>query len=163
MTTTVPAATDNFTHPIEDRYFEDYVPGAVHVFGSSTLTEQDILDFARRFDTQSFHTDPVAAQAGPFQGLIASGWHTTAVMMRLYADHYLSKVASLASPGVDELRWQRPVRPGDTLSVRATIAQARISRSKPDRGIVHTEIEVLNQHSETVLTMTVMNMLRRRP
>ncbi|WP_392667713.1 MaoC family dehydratase [Streptomyces sp. LN785] len=163
MTTTVPAATDNFTHHIEDRYFENYVPGAVHVFGSSTLTEQDILDFARRFDTQSFHTDPVAAQAGPFQGLIASGWHTTAVMMRLYADHYLSKVASLASPGVDELRWQRPVRPGDTLSVRATIAQARISRSKPDRGIVHTEIEVLNQHGETVLTMTVMNMLRRRP
>jgi acyl dehydratase len=163
MTTTVPAPTDNFTHPIEDRYFEDYVPGAVHVFGSSTLTEQDILDFARRFDTQSFHTDPVAAQAGPFQGLIASGWHTTAVMMRLYADHYLSKVASLASPGVDELRWQRPVRPGDTLSVRATITHTRISRSKPDRGIVHTQVEVLNQHGETVLTMTVMNMLGRRP
>ncbi|MFH8561875.1 MaoC family dehydratase [Streptomyces sp. NPDC017988] len=163
MTTTTPATTDNFTTPIEDRYFEDYVPGTVHVFGSSTLTEQDILEFARRFDTQSFHTDPVAAQDGPFQGLIASGWHTTAVMMRLYADHYLSKVASLASPGVDEVRWQRPVRPGDTLSVRATITGARVSRSKPDRGLVHTDVEVLNQHGETVLTMTIMNMLRRRP
>ncbi|MEV8547932.1 MaoC family dehydratase [Streptomyces sp. NPDC051572] len=163
MTATTPATTDNFAAPIEDRYFEDYVPGAVHVFGSSTLTEQDILEFARRFDPQSFHTDPAAAQAGPFQGLIASGWHTTAVMMRLYADHYLSKVASLASPGVDEVRWQRPVRPGDTLSVRATITGARVSRSKPDRGLVHTDIEVLNQHGETVLTMTTMNMLRRRP
>ncbi|MEU0969200.1 MaoC family dehydratase [Streptomyces sp. NPDC005917] len=163
MTTTTPAATDNFATPIEDRYFEDYVTGTVHVFGSSTLTEQDILEFARRFDTQSFHADPEAAQAGPFQGLIASGWHTTAVMMRMYADHYLSKVASLASPGVDEVRWQRPVRPGDTLSVRATITGARVSRSKPDRGLVHTAVEVLNHHGETVLTMTIMNMLRRRP
>jgi acyl dehydratase len=162
MTTTAPATTDNFAAPVEDRYFEDYVPGAVHVFGSITLTEQDILDFARRFDTQSIHTDPAAAQDGPFRGLIASGWHTTAVMMRLYADHYLSKVASLASPGVDEVRWQRPVRPGDTLSVRATVTTARLSRSKPDRGLVHTGVEVLNQHGETVLTMTIMNMLRRR-
>ncbi len=105
----------------------------------------------------------MAAQHGPFQGLIASGWHTTAVMMRLYADHYLSKVASLASPGVDEVRWQRPARPGDTLSVRATVAGARVSRSKPDRGLVHTDVEVLNQHGETVLTMTIINMLRRRP
>lgn len=163
MTTAAPAGTDNFASPVEDRYFEDYVPGAVHVFGAGTLTEQEILDFARRFDTQSIHTDPAAAQDGPFQGLIASGWHTTAVMMRMYADHYLSKVASLASPGVDELRWQRPVRPGDTLSVRATVTGARVSRSKPDRGLVHTGVEVLNQHGETVLTMTIMNMLRRRP
>ncbi|WP_405783299.1 MaoC family dehydratase [Streptomyces sp. NBC_00859] len=163
MTTTTPAATDNFAAPIEDRYFEDYVPDTVHVFGSITLTEQDILEFAGRFDTQSFHTDPAAAQAGPFEGLIASGWHTAAVMMRLYADNYLSKVASLASPGVDEMRWQRPVRPGDTLSVRATVARARLSRSKPDRGLVHTDVEVLNQHGETVLTMTIMNMLQRRP
>ncbi|ANP53258.1 acyl dehydratase [Streptomyces griseochromogenes] len=163
MTTTTPTATDNFTSPIEERYFEDYVPGTVHVFGSITLTEPEILEFARQFDTQSFHMDPEAAQAGPFQGLIASGWHTTAVMMRLYADHYLSKVASLASPGVDEVRWKRPVRPDDTLSVRATVTEARVSRSKPDRGLVHTDVEVLNQHGETVLTMTIMNMLQRRP
>lgn len=161
--TPVPAATDEFAAPVEDRYFEDYVPGTVHVFGSLTVTEEEILDFARRFDTQSFHTDPEAAQEGPFQGLIASGWHTAAVMMRLYADHYLSKVASLGSPGVDAVRWLRPVRPGDTLTVRATVASARVSRTKPDRGLVHTDLEVLNQHGESVLTMTAMNLLLRRP
>lgn len=148
--------------PIEDRYFEDYVPGAVYSFGSITVSQQEILDFAERFDPQSIHTDPQAAQEGPFKGLIASGWHTTGVMMRLYADHYVSKVASLASPGVDELRWLQPVRPGDALSIRTTVMQARASRSKPDRGLVYTKVEVLNQHSEPVLTMTVMNMLRRR-
>ncbi|MFE9406466.1 MaoC/PaaZ C-terminal domain-containing protein [Streptomyces sp. NPDC006530] len=105
----------------------------------------------------------MARRGGPFKGLIASGWHTSAVMMRLYADHYLSEVASLASPRVDELRWKRPVRPGDTLTVRATVTEARLSRSKPDRGLVHTEVEVLNHHGEPVLTMTIMNMLQRRP
>jgi acyl dehydratase len=163
MTTTTPAATDHFANPIDDRYFEDYVPGTVHVFGSATLTEAEILEFAGRFDPQSFHTDPQAARTGPFQGLIASGWHTTAVMMRLYADHFLSTVASLGSPGVDRVRWTLPVRPGDTLWVRASITEARVSRSKPDRGLVHTDIEVLNQHGEAVLTMSVVNILRRRP
>jgi acyl dehydratase len=83
-------------------------------------------------------------------------------MMRMYADHYVSKVASLASPGVDELRWTRPVRPGDSLSIRTTVVSARPSRSKPDRGIVHTDIEVFNQRGETVLTLSAMNFLRRR-
>ncbi|MGW6056687.1 MaoC/PaaZ C-terminal domain-containing protein [Streptomyces sp. NPDC055189] len=109
------------------------------------------------------HTDPEAAATGPFKGLIASGWHTASVMMRLYADHYVSKVASLASPGIDELRWIRPVRPGDSLSIRTSIRTARPSRTKPDRGIVHTDIEVLNQHAEVVLTLTAMNLLLRRP
>jgi acyl dehydratase len=151
-----------FASPIDDRYFEDYVPGSVYAFGSITVTEEEILEFSRRFDTQGFHTDPVAAERGPFKGLIASGWHTTALMMRLYADHYLSKVASLASPGIDELRWLQPVRPGDALSIRATVTQARASRSKPDRGLVHTLVEVLNQRGEVVMTLTIMNMLRRR-
>jgi len=156
-------STSDFNTPIQERYFEDYVPGAVYVYGSITVSEEDILRFADAFDTQSIHTDPEAAEQGPFKGLIASGWHTTAVMMRLYADHYLSKVAGLASPGVDELRWVQPVRPGDSLSIRTTVQQARTSRSKPDRGLVHTGVEVLNQRGEVVLTMTVMNMLRRRP
>ncbi|MGW7519992.1 MaoC family dehydratase [Streptomyces sp. NPDC054796] len=159
MTTTA----DTFTTPVHERYFEDYETGSVHSYGSITVTEEDILDFGRRFDTQSIHTDPEAAAEGPFEGLIASGWHTTAVMMRLYADHYLSKVASLASPGIDELRWLRPVRPGDSLSIRATVVRARPSRSKPDRGMVHTDVAVLNQRDETVMTLTIMNMLRRRP
>ncbi|MEV6025281.1 MaoC family dehydratase [Streptomyces sp. NPDC052036] len=161
MTATTAHTTD-FAAPIDDRYFEDYLPGAVHTYGSIRVDEQEILDFARRFDPQSIHADAEAAEQGPFKGLIASGWHTTALMMRLYADHYVSKVASLASPGVDELRWLQPVRPGDALSIRTTVLQARPSRSKPDRGIVHTRVEVLNQENEAVLTMTVMNMFRRR-
>jgi acyl dehydratase len=152
----------DFAAPIDDRYFEDYVPGAVYVYGSITMTEKDILRFAGEFDPQDIHTDPRAAQEGPYQGLIASGWHTCGVMMRMYADHYVSKVAGLASPGVDELRWVRPVRPGDTLSLRTTVRETRLSRSKPDRGLVHTGLEVLNQHGETVLTMTAVNIMLRR-
>ncbi|WP_328471426.1 MaoC family dehydratase [Streptomyces sp. NBC_00448] len=162
MTTTSLNSPGDFANPIHDRYFEDYVPDSVHTYGSITVTEEEILEFSRRFDTQSFHTDPVAAERGPFKGLIASGWHTTAVMMRLFADCYLSKVASLASPGIDELRWLQPVRPGDALSIRATVKQARVSRSKPDRGLVYTSVEVLNQRDEVVMTLTIMNILRRR-
>lgn len=158
---TTPLGLD-FNTPVQERYFEDYTPGSTYTYGSVTLTEEDILRFADEFDPQSIHTDPAAAAAGPFEGLIASGWHTAAVMMRLYADHYVSKVASLASPGVDELRWVQPVRPGDSLSIRTTIRAARLSRSKPDRGLVHTDIEVLNQRGEVVLTLTAMNLLRRR-
>jgi acyl dehydratase len=153
----------DFTVPVAERYFEDYVPGSVYTYGSITLTEAEILEFAGRFDPQGIHTDPAAAADGPFKGLIASGWHTASVMMRLYADHYVSRVASLASPGVDELRWVRPVRPGDSLSARMTIRSARVSRGKPDRGIVHTDVVVLNQHDEPVLTLTAMNLLLRRP
>ncbi|MFF4249722.1 MaoC family dehydratase [Streptomyces sp. NPDC001663] len=160
-TTTTLSDTD-FAVPIDDRYFEDYVPGAVYVYGSITMTEEDILRFAGEFDPQAIHTDPQAALRGPHQGLIASGWHTCAVMMRLYADHYISKVGGLASPGIDELRWVKPVRPGDSLSLRTTVREARVSRSKPDRGVVHTGIEVLNQHGEPVLTMTAVNFLLRR-
>ncbi|RVU19905.1 MaoC family dehydratase [Streptomyces antnestii] len=152
----------DFNTPVGERYFEDYVPGASYAYGSITLTEEEILRFAGEFDPQSIHTDPEAAERGPFKGLIASGWHTASVMMRLYADHYVSNVASLASPGVDELRWTRPVRPGDSLSIRTTVRSARPSRSKPDRGLVHTDVEVLNQHGETVLTLSAMNLLRRR-
>jgi acyl dehydratase len=160
--TTTLSDTD-FAAPVEDRWYEDYAPGAVYEYGSVTMTEQDILRFAGEFDPQRIHTDPKAAEQGPFGGLIASGWHTCGIMMRLYAEHYVSRVASLASPGVDELRWVRPVRPGDRLSLRTTVRSARVSRSKPDRGLVHTGIEVLNQHGETVLTMTAMNLLLRRP
>lgn len=122
----------DFNTPIQERYFEDYTPGSTYAYGSVTLTEEDILRFAGEFDPQSIHADPGEAAAGPFNGLIACGWHTASVMMRLYADHYVSKVASLASPGVDELRWVQPVRPGDSLSIRTTIREARLSRSKPD-------------------------------
>jgi len=153
---------NDFAAPIDDRWFEDYAPGAVHEFGSATVSEEDILEFATRFDPQPIHVDPEYAVTGPFAGLIASGWHTAALFMRMFADHYLSKVASLVSPGVDELRWTAPVRPGDTLRVRATVVSARVSAGKPDRGIVKTGIVVLNQDDVTVLTMSAVNIVRRR-
>lgn len=109
------------------------------------------------------HNDPQAAQQGPFSGLTASAWHTCSVTMHMYVDRYISKVASLASPGIDEPRWVRPVRPGDSLSLGATVQEARVSRSKPDRGLVTTGIDVLNQDGHAVLTMSAMNLLLRRP
>ena len=151
-----------FSSPITDRWFEDYVPGAVHKFGSIAVEEDEVIAFAQRYDPQDFHTDPVAAKDTIFGGLIASGWQTCGLMMRLYAEHYLTKCASLASPGVDELRWLRPVRPGDTLSVRVSILDAVPSRSKPDRGVVTSFIEVLNQNLDVVLTMRAINMIARR-
>lgn len=102
----------SFSAPVEDRWFEDYVPGTVHAFGAMAVEEDEVLAFGRRFDPQPFHRDARAAMRTEYRGLIASGWHTAALMMRMYSDHYLSHVATLVSPGVDELRWLRPVRPG---------------------------------------------------
>jgi acyl dehydratase len=149
--------------PLEDRWFADYKPGAVYEYGHATLTEDELLDFARKFDPQPMHTDPAYAAAGPFGGLIASGWHTAGLMMRLLADNYLSKVASLASPGIDELRWPHPVRPGDVLHLRVEVMEARESRSKPDRGILRTKAELLNQDDVVVLSMLAINMVAKRP
>lgn len=148
--------------PVTDRYFEDYVPGAVCVFGEIAMTESEIIDFARRYDPQPMHTDPAVAARGPFGGLIASGWHTTACVMRLLVERYLSHVAAIVSPGIDEMRWKAPVRPGDVLHVRVTVEEASVSRSKPDRGLVRSLIEVLNQHDEVVQSMRAMNLIRRR-
>lgn len=148
--------------PVDRRYFEDYVPGSVLEYGAVTVTREDIVGFAERFDPQPFHVDADAAADGPFGGLIASGWHTASVMMRLVVDHYLSTVASLGSPGVDELRWTRPVRPGDSLRVRLSILEARRSRSKPDRGVVRTGVEVVNQRGDVVMSCRALNILRCR-
>lgn len=144
------------------RYFEDFTVGAVYEFGSARVTEPEIVAFARQFDPQTMHTDPEAAAKGPTGGLIASGWHTIAMMMRMYADHYLPE-NGLPAPGVDEVRWLRPVRPGDTLRMRVTIQEARLSQSKPDRGVIRPFSEVLNQRDEVVLTMRPINLVRRRP
>jgi acyl dehydratase len=154
---------DSFSVPVEDRYFEDYRPGISCTCGNTVVTEEAILRFAREFDPQTMHIDVAAAQAGPFHGLIASGWHTGAMVMRITVEHFLNSAASLASPGVTELRWLKPVRPGDTLRVRFTILDARPSQSKPDRGLVRTNIEALNQTGEVVMSMTALNMIRRRP
>jgi acyl dehydratase len=151
--------SDTFRAPIEDRYFEDYVAGSVYEFGPIGLEKQEIIDFARRFDPQALHTDPDAAKKNVFGGLIASGWHTSALMMRLFVDNFLSHVASLSSPGVDELRWLKPVRPGDELSIRVTILETKRSRSKPDRGVVRTFIETMNQDREIVMSLKAVNFL----
>jgi acyl dehydratase len=151
--------------PVEsnERYFEDYPPGAVFEGGAIAVSESDILDFARRYDPQTMHTDPAAAADGFFGGLIASGWHTAALMMRLFAAHFLSPASSLASPGIDELRWLKPVRPGDVLSVRVTVTEARRSRSKPEQGVVRSFVEVLNQKGEVVMSLKPISLLRCRP
>jgi acyl dehydratase len=152
-----------FTRPITDRYLEDYVEGDAHEFGSIAVDADELIAFAKRFDPQAMHTNPDAAKSGPFGGLIASGWHTAGLMMRLYVEHYLTHVASLASPGLDELRWLKPVRPGDTLSVRVTVLKTVPSKSKPDRGAVTSFIEVINQAGEIVMTLKTVNIIGKRP
>jgi acyl dehydratase len=155
--------SNEFARAIDDRYFEDYVVGAAYEFPERVgVDEQEIIAFGRSFDPQSFHVDPEAAAGGPFHGLIASGWHTAGLMMRLYAKYYLSHVASLGGPGVDELRWLVPVRPGDELRLRTTVLEARLSRSKPDRGLVRTLAELLNQDDAVVLRVEALNFLAVR-
>ena len=146
-----------------ERYFEDYTPGAVFTSGAITVSEAEIIDFARQYDPQAMHTDPEAAATGRFGGLIASGWHTAAMMMRLFATNFLSPASSVASPGIDELRWLQPVRPGDVLSLRVTIVEARRSRSRPGEGVVRSFIEVLNQDGAVVMSLKPISLIACRP
>lgn len=118
------------------------------------MQEAEIIAFSKRFDPQPFHTDPELARDSVHGGLIASGWHTGSAAMRLLVDNFVSRVASIGSPGLEEVRWYKPVRPGDILSLRVTITETRRSRTRPDRGIVTTFIEVLNQERDTVMSMT---------
>lgn len=145
------------------RFFEDYPEGRVFDIGSILVEEEELLAFARRFDPQPFHIDAQAAARSPYGGIIASGWHTGSLMMRLLATHFLSPVSSLGSPGIDELRWPNPVRAGDLLSGRVSIQSARRSATKPDRGVVISLIEMRNQRDETVMSMRAVNLLRCRP
>jgi acyl dehydratase len=162
MTTRALTEVD-FKAPSDDRWFEDYVAGAVYEYGYVTVDEEEMLDFARKYDPQPIHVDRAFASDGPFGGLIASGWQTGSLFMRLFADHYLSRVASLASPGLGELRWPAPVRAGDRLRARVETTETRQSRSKPDRGLVHTHGRLLNQDDVVVLELTAINMMRCRP
>ena len=146
----------------QDRWFEDYVPGTVHDLGSVAVDEHEVIAFARQFDPQPFHLDTERAKKSAFGGLIASGWHTASMVMRLIVDNYLSEISSEGSPGIDELRWLRPVHPGDQLSVRITILDARRSRSRPERGIVRSQIETLNQDGEIVMHLTSTIFIRCR-
>ena len=145
------------------RYFEDFPVGEVFVFGDTLVTEEDIVAFAQAWDPQPFHLGVEAAKQSPVGELIASGWHTGCLAMRMICDAYLLDSAGEGAPGVDELRWLAPVRPGDRLSVRRTTLAARVSRSRPSIGIVEFEFQVLNQTGQPALSMKSASFLRRRP
>jgi len=144
-------------------YWEDFPVGTVLSFGAMKVEREDTLAFARRFDPQPFHIDDEAAAASLFGRLSASGWHTCAMAMRMMCDGYLLRSASLGSPGMDQLRWLKPVFPGDTLHMRHTILEARVMQSRPAVGLMLGESVVLNQHDEAVLSMQGWGMMRRRP
>ena len=145
-----------------DYTFEDFAAGQVYELGSRTVTEEEIVDFARQWDPQPFHVDPEAAKESVFGGLIASGWQTGAIWMRLYVDAMLGSAAR-GSPGIEELRWLAPVRPGDTLSGRLTVLEATPSATKPDRGTIRIRGEMVNQDGVTVMAMTSRGHFGRRP
>jgi acyl dehydratase len=131
--------------PAERRYFEDYAVGAVYRYGPVTVARDELVAFAAAYDPQPMHVDEAAAAEGPWGGLIASGWHTVAILMRLYVDNFLSPVSALVSPGVDDLRWRLPVRPGDALTAQVTILETRRSRSQPMQGMLRVLLEGFNQ------------------
>ncbi|HEY5900228.1 MAG TPA: MaoC family dehydratase [Burkholderiales bacterium] len=144
-------------------YWEDFPAGKVVEYGSRTLSQEEIIAFARDWDPQRYHVDPEAAKKTPFGGLIASGWHSGCVLMRFMCDAYLNESSCIGSPGIEDFRFALPVRPGDTLRYRATVLEARASSSKPDRGIVKFRWELLNQRDEAVVTMVGTQFYLRRP
>jgi acyl dehydratase len=143
-------------------YFEDFKPGTVFELGSVEMTRDRIISFAREFDPQPFHIDEQAAARSHFGGLIASGWHTCSVFMRLFVEGVLGKAGSLGSPGVEEIRWLKPVRPGDVLRARYTVVSAEPSRSRADRGTVFSLAELFNQDGVLVMTLKARNLMSRR-
>ncbi|MEM5274036.1 MaoC family dehydratase [Cupriavidus taiwanensis] len=144
-------------------YFEDFEAGSRRELGSYLVTEEEILSFARQYDPQPFHIDKEAATSSIYGGLISSGWMTCSIMMRLLVLSTTGKSASMGSPGVDEIRWLKPVYAGDTLTVVLNVLDSRPSQSKPDRGVVHTQWEATNQRGELVCTVKGMGMYGRRP
>ena len=142
--------------------FEDFPVGTVREFGCKTVSRDEVLAFASAFDPQPFHLDDAAAKASVFGGLSASGWHTCAMVMRMMCDGYLNDSTSQGSPGIDNLRWLKPVRPGDTLRVRMTTLEARVSAKRPQIGLVRSAWAVFNQHDEQVMSMEGWGMFGRR-
>lgn len=151
------------TVPLKQRWFEDYAAGEVFEFGEHHVTEAEILAFANQYDPQLFHIDAEAAKASPYGGLISSGWMTTAVAMRMMCANFIPIESALGSPGVDQLRWLLPVRPGDTLRMRASVLDTKRSNSKPDRGVVTIRQEMLNQHGQVVMSLEGKSMHKARP
>ena len=144
-------------------YFEDVAVGEVTRFGRYQVTREEIVDFARRFDPQPFHLDEEAGRRSHFGGLIASGWHTGSMFIRMVADHMTPRAATQGALGFDDLKWLKPVRPGDTLSMESTVTEKTESRSRPDRGVVKILSRVLNQRGEAVMSLTSLVIFLRRP
>lgn len=144
-------------------WWEDFEVGEAVEMGRHTFSEAEILDFGRRYDPQPFHTDPAAAKTAVFGGLVASGWHTCAVGMRLMVESYISKTHSLGSPGIDQIRWLKPVRPGDTLTYTRTVIESRASTTRKGVGLVKQRWHAVNQAGETVLTMEGWGLYGRKP
>ena len=142
--------------------WEDFTPGRVFETATRTLSEEDIVRFAREYDPQSYHTDAEAARRSPFGGLIASGWQTASICMRLMCDSYLLETSCVGSPGLDELRWLKPVRPGDTLRLRTTVIEATPSAKQPNRGTVLFRWELFNQNGQVALRMVGRQLFLRR-
>ncbi len=140
-------------------YFEEVVVGTVLEFGSKTVTKDEIMDFAKKYDPQPFHIDEDAANDSIYGGLIASGWHTGSMAMRLMVDHMVNQRAGLGSPGWDNLKWLKPVRPGDTIRVRSEVVDKKRSKSRPQMGAVFGKIEVFNQHDELVMCFDSIGMV----
>jgi acyl dehydratase len=144
-------------------HLDDLQAGQTFTLGSRSVSREEILAFASSWDPQPFHLDDAAAQAGIYGALIASGWHTVCIFMRLFTDGLLNRAAALGSPGIDELRWLKPVHAGDTLEARAEILDVRPFRSRPDRGAARIRCVVANQAADEVLTMIATVMFLRRP
>jgi acyl dehydratase len=143
-------------------YWEDFKVGDSEPMGEALVDRDEVIEFASRFDPQPFHIDEAAAKASMYGGLIASGWHTVALVMRMMVDSYLSKSASLGSPGVDNVRWLKPVRPGDRIRAQRTVVESRASGSRPNMGVVKSRWEVFNQNDELVMSMEGYGMFERR-
>jgi acyl dehydratase len=144
-------------------YFEDFFPGQEIALGSRTVSEEEIIAFATQFDPQPFHVDHDAAAASIFKGVIASGWHTCSMMMRLVVDNLISATSSMGSPGLDAVRWLLPVRAGYTLTVTYLTTAVKASASRPDRGVVWSTCQAVNQNGQLVCTIEGMGMFGRRP
>ncbi len=144
-------------------YWEDFQAGSVREFGAKRIDRDEVIRFATEFDPQPFHLTDEAARQTPFGGLVASGWHTCAMVMRMMCDDYLLRAASLGSPGLESLKWRKPVRPGDVIRVRMTMLEVRPMESKPQIGLVRCRWDVLNQDDDVVLEMEGWGMFRRRP
>ena len=146
------------------QYFEDLEIGAETYFGSYEVTRDEVLEFARKYDPQPFHLSDEEAAKTHFGRIAASGWHTCAMTMAVIARHVVEhEQAGLGSPGIDDLRWKRPVYPGDTLHVRSIIVEKTPSRSKPDMGSFRSEMTVTNQDGQPVMTFTSIVLIRKRP